>query len=434
MVDDLESAPSDQVARVLDYLGFVAKSRPLSVLLDEAPRRIAGCVGADVASLYLLEGDGRSLVLRGNVGFPVRARGTVRLKIGEGITGRAVELGQPIAASHAPEHERYRGFRELEEERFPVFLAMPIIGSRGALGAIVVQRAERPFDEAETSLVAALTAPIAGAIRMARLLDDLRIAPPAPAGTRKVTLTGVPVVPGRALGSIAAVRRPSASTAGEAREGDAERLAAAIDGAVRAIKNLVQHARDIGLGASEIEYLESHLVMLDDQRLRRVAHAAIDDGQSLAAAIGTVVREATRAAADSNEPFLLGRARDLEQLCDALTMMADPDPRASLPSKAIVVVDNLGIYDLLVTTRAQPAGFVLTGRAGEPADPPQRSRALLELLGVPAVMDVVGVFRWVSPGDIALLDADHGLLVINPSRADIAAHRAQRRRAHRTRS
>src|SRR5690606_11956580 len=116
-------------------------------------------------------------------------------------------------------------------------------------------------------------------------------------------------------------------------DGDAERLAAAIDGAVRAIKNLVQHARDIGLGASELEHLESHLVMLDDQRLRRVAHAAIDEGQSLAAAIGTVVREATRAAADSNEPFLLGRARDLEQLCDALTMMADPDPRASLPSK-----------------------------------------------------------------------------------------------------
>ena len=43
---------------------------PLSLLLDEGPRRIAEIVGADVASLYLLEGEGDELVLRGNVGFP----------------------------------------------------------------------------------------------------------------------------------------------------------------------------------------------------------------------------------------------------------------------------------------------------------------------------------------------------------------------------
>ncbi|MEQ9322151.1 MAG: phosphoenolpyruvate--protein phosphotransferase, partial [Polyangiaceae bacterium] len=53
--------PRGQLAKVLDYLGYVAKSRPLVELLDEAPRRIADCIGADVASLYLLEGDGRTL-------------------------------------------------------------------------------------------------------------------------------------------------------------------------------------------------------------------------------------------------------------------------------------------------------------------------------------------------------------------------------------
>ena len=47
-----------QLDLVLDYLAFVAKSKPLSMLLSEAPRKIAACVGADVASLYLIEGDG----------------------------------------------------------------------------------------------------------------------------------------------------------------------------------------------------------------------------------------------------------------------------------------------------------------------------------------------------------------------------------------
>src|SRR3954463_1882712 len=72
---------------VLDFVSFVAKPMPLSLLLDEAPKRIAAIVGADVASLYLLEGDGDELVLRGNVGYPLSARGTVRLSVGEGITG-----------------------------------------------------------------------------------------------------------------------------------------------------------------------------------------------------------------------------------------------------------------------------------------------------------------------------------------------------------
>jgi phosphotransferase system enzyme I (PtsP) len=48
-------------------------------------------------------------------------------------------------------------------------------------------------------------------------------------------------------------------------------------------------------------------------------------------------------------------------------------------------------------------------------------------MGVPSIIDVDGAFRWASPGDVALVDADHGLLVINPSRAEVASVRAERR-------
>jgi phosphotransferase system enzyme I (PtsP) len=51
---------------------------------------------------------------------------------------------------------------------------------------------------------------------------------------------------------------------------------------------------------------------------------------------------------------------------------------------------------------------------------------LLELLKVPALIDVAGLFRWASDGDIAVLDADHGLLIINPSRAEISKLRHER--------
>ncbi|HEX3593819.1 MAG TPA: hypothetical protein VHU80_01920, partial [Polyangiaceae bacterium] len=49
---------------VLDFVAFTARPMPLLTLLDEAPRRIAVIVGADVCSLYLLEGDQSELVMR----------------------------------------------------------------------------------------------------------------------------------------------------------------------------------------------------------------------------------------------------------------------------------------------------------------------------------------------------------------------------------
>ena len=67
-------------------------------------------------------------------------------------------------------------------------------------------------------------------------------------------------------------------------------------------------------------------------------------------------------------------------------------------------------------------GIALSERAGGP-----RLRALLKLLNVPAVVDVHGLFRWASDGDIALLDGDHGLLVINPSKGEMASLREYRR-------
>jgi phosphotransferase system enzyme I (PtsP) len=419
-------ASAGPLAQVLDYLAFVAKSRPLSVLLDEAPRRIATCVEADVVSLYLLEGDGRSLVMRGNVGFPRAAPGNVRLTLGEGITGYAVEMQQPIFTLRASEHEHFRDFPELDEARFPAFAVVPILGPSTPLGAVVVQRrAERPFTALEVSLVAALTAPISAALRMAALLDDLRDRPPRETGvgTRKVTLAGIPVARGRSLGAIAALRRPSTSPSQRpGGDDDAELLATAFDSAERAIKLMRERGHAFGRG-EQMGFLDGFELMLDDRRLRLRALELLDDGQSIAAALGRVAREATRAASERGDPFSMRRAHDLEQLCDALLMMASPDSRATLPSKAVLVAAQLGVYDLLISARTQPVGVVLTDTQLD-----ERTRDVLELLQVPAIRDVQGALRWAAPGDIALVDADHGLVTINPSRADIAAFRTERRR------
>jgi len=409
---------------VLDFVTFAIRSRPLSSFLDEAPRRIARIVGADVASLYLLEGDGDELVMRGNVGFPDRALGQVRLSVGEGITGAVIECMRPISVAVAQQHLGYRHFPELGEEEFPVFAAVPVLGRSGPLGVLTVQRRRSaPWNDRDIELLVALSASIAAAVRHADLLDSVRERSPrrTAAGTRKVTLPGRPVVKGRALGVLAALRRPPARSKGAAGPEEARRLSAAFDVAERALRVFAARSSARGLGRDGA-FLNVYLQIVADARLRDRASELIAEGAGIAHALGQVAREATRAATRlSRDPFMQDRARDIEDLCDAVVMLASTDPGARLPTKAVLMGDQLSVFDLLVSARAQPSALALTERAIGP-----RTGVLLQLLNVPALVDVAGLFRWATEGEVALLDADHGLLVINPSRAEISMVRRDR--------
>lgn len=411
---------------VLDFVAFVSKPMALTSMLDGAPQRIATILGADVVSLYLLEGDGDHLVMRGNVGFPLGARGNVRLAVGEGITGMSVECMRPISVIGAPNHERYRRFPELGEDRFPVFLAVPIVGHARAIGALVVQRAGREaFAPHDIDLIVALTAPIAAAIRGADVLDEMRErgTRKVGGGTRKLTLPGKPVIAGRVIGALAASRRPPTRAQKDAYpEQQVPRIKSAFDDAERAIQSLVNRADSQGLGR-EITFLHTYLQIIGDRRLRDRVLELMGAGGSAGEALTTVSREAARAARGIvGDPFLEDRARDIEDLCDAILMLATPDQRAEVPTKAVLIADQVTVFDLIVTVRAQPVGIALSERAASP-----RTKVLLALLGLPSIADVNGLFRWASPGDVALLDADHGFLVVNPSRAEVAALRAERR-------
>ncbi|HEU4409328.1 MAG TPA: GAF domain-containing protein [Polyangiaceae bacterium] len=413
---------------VLDFVAFAARPMPLLSLLDEAPRRLATIFGADVVSLYLLEGDGDTLVLRGNVGFEGRGLGQVRLKVGEGITGTAVEVMRPISVVTAPSHQGYRHFPELGEERFPIFAVVPILGRRGALGAVAMQRrGPAPFGDADVELLTALAAAVAAGVRAAELIDSMRERHSAAerragGGTRKITLSARPVVPGRALGAVAGLKRPP-SRPREARGGgdDAARLKAAFDVVGKALRALIGRAHGQGLGR-DADFLETYALIVSDARLKAEALRRCERGMGVAAALDDIARYATRSAAVEGIPFLEDRARDIEDLCDALAMIAATDPRAELPSRAVLVANRLTVFDVLVSARSRPVGVALAERADGP-----RMRVLLTLLGLPTVVDVDGLFRWVSDGDIALVDADHGLLVVNPSKSEVAGLRKARR-------
>ncbi|MCC6750119.1 MAG: GAF domain-containing protein [Deltaproteobacteria bacterium] len=408
---------------VLDLVAYTARPRPLSTSLDELPRRIAQVFPADVCSIYLVEGD--DLVMRGNVGFPSEALGDVRLTMGEGITGLAVECMRPISLDAAPAHTAYRHFEHLGEERFPIFLAMPILGPSGPLGALVLQRRDTPaFSAGDLELAAALTAPVAALLERAHLTDALRgWLRPGLETSRRVTLSGRPAVRGRAVGPACALRRPAARPTPDSPRSPEEILVSleqAIGYARRTLGEFKKRAATLG---QQAWFLDVFQVILDDARLRERIEELAREGVGLTQALGRAATEAARAATRRGDDYSVERASAINDTYEALAMLATSDGSADVPRGAILVGDQLTVFDLIVSARSQPAAVALRERCDGAV-----ARALFSLIGAPTVVDVGALFRWVSDGDLLLVDGDHGLVRVNPSRAEVSRLREERKR------
>ncbi len=382
------------------------------------PQRIARILEAPVVSIYLMDDARESLVMRGNTGLAPLAVGRVELRVGEGLTGLAATERRIVAFEQAPQHDAWCAVPDLGDGQFPEFVAGPLFDEGEPVGVLVAQREARAFSEAELSVFASICGILSLAVRGAEPEDARRVHGTrrrrAGGGARRVVLPGRPAVEGRALGPLAAVRRPPRR--GVSLQGDGPRLLnEAFATAERVLRDLVQRAAGVGSG-KDAAFLEIYREILDDARFRGRSLELVASGSTSAEALSQVAREAVRTATRwTRSSFLEERARDLEDLCDALIMLATPDPRAAMPSRSILMSDALTVYDLLVTARSRPVGVALSDRADGP-----RTRTLLDLFGLPAALDVAGLYRWASDGDIAMLDASRGLLLINPSRAEIS--------------
>src|SRR5258706_5221420 len=159
---------------MLDLAEEASRAAPLPDVLSSLCGRIAAMLNVDVCSIYLRErsdGDRREgeLVLRATHGFPESAVGAVRMRVGEGLTGFAVECLRPVSVARAPSDARNKRFANLDEDRFPSLCALPLVDGGRAVGALVIQRREpRAFGQREIVLAASVAVPVLFALERGR--------------------------------------------------------------------------------------------------------------------------------------------------------------------------------------------------------------------------------------------------------------------------
>lgn len=391
--------PSARVQAALRLAAGPAPGSSLSSALCYLCEQLATMAGSPIASAYVLESEGE-LVLRGTWGYQREVLGEVRLKVGEGITGTCVETMRPVTVDDARRSEQFEYFPQLAEERFPAFLAVPLLSGGRPRGALVLQREAGPFTQDDTVL----------AVAASRALTAL-IESHLPAGTH-LLLHGEGNQRGRALGMATLLSRalPRRST----RMADPEQLTAAFAAIRQEILELADRAR--ASLKEPCRELEECCSTVHDARLEERAQELLASYVPPALALERIAAEAARSL--GNHGPVARRAGDIEAFLGAVAhRLAGLEGHRVRRGELLISVHLPG----LIALRGWAAGATGAVCAAQLDD--STGAPMLTALGLPAVGGVRQIFQAVSQGDRVALDSDNGEVVVNPSAAQAAAWR-----------
>jgi phosphotransferase system, enzyme I, PtsP len=427
----------DGIFRLIEVAGQAA---PLDQVLAAMCRDVAETAAADVVSIYVREGapapgeeagdrersgddasgddeDTGTFTMLGNVGFPAEAVGRVRLRAGEGIVGFVAQCLRPVSVDAAERDEHFKYVPGLGEERFPVLLAVPVVRAGAAGGVLVLQRiALHPFTGEEVVLATALAAVISHALERAaeRAREQERRATSTVARLPGVSLSrGTAVGRAEILPTLAAVGRSPAPVSSSPFR--FETLAGRLREGLRKAELPAALKAQVGLLTP----------MLDDSRLGErieAAAAARDPLRALSELAREYARFSFRASWNDGDTadLMIDRAAEIEDLC--VLAHASMAGRPLIRPGAIVVVEQLRVFLAVAAIAGGASAFVLE----DELHPQAVAAEIVRAAGRPCLAGVKGLFSWVRPDDLLVVDAEAGSVRVNPEATAVARFRSRR--------
>ncbi len=173
MTQPVSRTPTDaELLSTLSELGReVTSVLDLGDLLEKIPQLIARLTSFSAFSVYLLDQHKKELSVAYSVGYPEEVARTLRLRVGQGVVGAAVEEGRPILVNDIRLEPRYMGpLRNMCSQ-----LAVPMRRKGKVIGALNLLN-EKPgaFTNQDETLLRQFAAHVAVAIENARLFRSER--------------------------------------------------------------------------------------------------------------------------------------------------------------------------------------------------------------------------------------------------------------------
>jgi phosphotransferase system enzyme I (PtsP) len=439
------SAPRLVVGRWLSLVEAIGTAIGQSTDLLSTLARIADLVGEhldmEVCSVYSFTPSTQRLVLLANRGLQAGSAGLVSMGVDEGLTGFAIQKGEPVMAMDALAHPRFKYFPDTGEERYHSFLGVPIFDKREPVGVLAVQtERRRRFTRDEIRLLKAVAVPIGQLLVQLRLLQSLEIKEEErrgyhermlvtvedlrrQTGERKirgpataVRLAGVPAAPGFGIGR-AHLLRPDVSFSQiprrrslPARE-ETARFKQAVAKSVKEVERLKQRVR-IAVPEFDAAVFDAHRLMLMDDGFGSSVERYVKEGAPAELALERTVKEMVKRFQGLSESYLQERADDVKEIGRrVLRNLLGVKERDRWFSGAVVLIaPEIAMSDILLIARQRMRGIV-TGKGSTTS----HLSILAKSLGIPLVAGVPGIEQSVREADHVIVDGNAGTVYVNPS-------------------
>ena len=162
---------SELLSTLFDLGREITAVLDLEELLAKIPQLIARLTKFSAFSVYLLDEKRQELRIAYAVGYPDAALLNMRLRLGQGVVGAAVEEGRPILVNDIRQEPRYMGpLRNMLSQ-----LAVPMRRKGRVIGALnLLNKVEGAFTDQDEALLRQFAAHVAVAIENARLFRSER--------------------------------------------------------------------------------------------------------------------------------------------------------------------------------------------------------------------------------------------------------------------
>jgi phosphotransferase system enzyme I (PtsP) len=337
-------------------------------------QKIVGIVAthmqADVCSIYLFDEGKCELVLQATKGLHPDSVERVRLKLGEGLVGLALQELQPVCEPVASTNPHFKFFPGILEEQYESFLVVPILRGTARIGALTVQRQQDyPFGEQDVLALRAVASQLANIIENARLLFSLQESPRAVGAVDDLGdlrfIKGRIASEGFALAEAVVVDKER--FLGQVLSLDVHRTYTAVDfrRAVAVTESQLRNVqRALGEKVSEDASLifASHLLMLRDRSFFGAITDLIEAGESAPAAVLKVAKHFIDLFSQTEDPYIREKTHDLKDLTlRLLGNLVAEGGSDSIWHGRIVVARDLFPSDLLQMSSEGVVGLVFVG-------------------------------------------------------------------------
>lgn len=164
---------SSHVAMLHRISNIVSSELSLDEMLGEIVGLTVQVTDCDACLVYLLDRDTDEVVLRASQVPHAAALGTLRMKVGEGVTGWVAEHKSVVAlSSNAAADARFKRFQGLVEDTYEAFLSVPLVSGGDVIGVINVHHREKHNHSGEEiSLLTFVGEQMGGAISKSALSE-----------------------------------------------------------------------------------------------------------------------------------------------------------------------------------------------------------------------------------------------------------------------